>query len=278
MNTRGWCALLVAAGLALLWAAIVFLTGGFVVRTSGGLVSARDAVRPLIAAVVLGALYAWRRHHDFRRDLAVIAHWHWAPTIARVCVLIALLYAIEWGTFFGAGPDQSGYVSQADGWARAQLTWEPPAWAQHGHWMNAVLSSAPVGYKPNTQGFIAPVYSPGLPLIMAVFELIGGRDAVFYVVPLLGALAIWMTYLLGVAAYGEWAGAIAAVLLLCSPTFIDWLSQPMSDIPVTACWTTALVLAWRPRMRDAIGAGIATAVAILIRPNVAPLALVPMLL
>jgi hypothetical protein len=228
--------------------------------------------------VALGALYVWRRRHDFRRDLAVIAQWHWAPTIARVCVLIALVYAIEWGTFFGAGPDQSGYVSQADGWARAQLTWEPPAWAQHGHWTNAVWSSAPVEYMPTKGGVIAPVVAPGLPLIMAAFELIGGRDAVFYVVPLLGALTIWTTYVLGVAAAGEWAGAIAAVLLLVSPTFVIWLSQPMSDIPATACWTAALVLAWRSQVRDAIGAGIATAAAILIRPNLAPLALVPMVL
>lgn len=273
-----WRAVLVFTCLALVWAAIVFLTGGFVLRTSGGSVSSRDPTRPVMAAVVLGALYAWRRRHEFRRDVAAIAQRNWAPVIARACVLMALLYAIERGTFFGAGPDQSGYVSQADGWAHAQLTWSPPAWAQQGHWTNAVWSSAPVGYKPTAHGFIAPVFSPGLPLMMAAFELIGGRDAVFYVVPLLAAVAVWMTYLLGVAVSGAWAGAIAAVLLLCSPTFIDWLSQPMSDIPVMACWTIALLFAWRPDTRGALGAGVATAVAILIRPNLAPLAVVPALL
>jgi len=273
-----WRAVLVFICLAFVWASIVFLTGGFVLRTSSGSVSSRDPTRPVIAAVLLGTLYAWRRRHEFRRDVAAVAQWHWAPTIARACVLVALLYAIERGTFFGAGPDQSGYVSQADGWVHAQLTWSPPAWAQHGHWMNAVWSSAPVGYMPTAHGFIAPVYSPGLPLMMAAFELIGGRDAVFYVVPLLGAVAVWTTYLLGVAVSGAWAGAIAAVLLLCSPTFIDWLSQPMSDIPVMACWTIALLFALRPDTRGAIGAGVAIAVAILIRPNVAPLAVVPALL
>jgi len=53
------------------------------------------------------------------------------------------------------------------------------------------------------------------------------------------------------------------------------LIVPMSDVPATACWTTAIVLAWRSRTRDAVACGIATAVAILVRPNLVPLAAVP---
>ena len=37
---------------------------------------------------------------------------------------------------------------------------------------------------------MVPTYSPGLPMVMAAFKALGAPDAVFYVVPLLGALII----------------------------------------------------------------------------------------
>jgi len=271
-------AFLLFIGVSLAWSAIVFLTGGFVLSTSSGTLTSTDALRPLIAGSVAGIIYLSLRRQSWKRDIAAIVGWRWSPLIAGVCTLVALIYAIERGTFFGSGPDQAGYVSQADGWVRGQVTWVPPEWARRGQWHNALWSSAPVGYRPTKDGVIAPTYSPGYPLLMALFQLIGGRDAVFYVVPLFGAALIWTTYLLGVALYGEWAGAIAALLMLCSPTFIFWLVQPMSDIPATTLWTIALLLALRRRSAHAIGAGIVAAVAILIRPNIAPLAAVPALL
>jgi hypothetical protein len=51
-----------------------------------------------------------------------------------------------------------------------------------------------------------------------------------------------------------------------------WLVMPMSDIPVAACWTVALVCALAGTVSGAVGAGAATALAIVIRPNLAPLA------
>jgi len=278
MFSRVWPGLLVLSGLFLAWSAIVFLTGGFVLSTGSGTLSSTHPTAPFIAGGIGAGIYLWRRRENWKHDVADIAQWRWAPVLAGVCTFVAAIYAIEWGIFFGAGPDQSGYVSQADGWVHGQLTWALPDWARNAHWHNALWSSAPVGYKATIDGVIAPTYSPGFPLMMALFQLIGGRDAVFYVVPLLGATLIWITYRLGVALSSESAGAIAAVLMLCSPTFIDWLSQPMSDIPVTTLWSIALLLALGHRRRNAIGAGIATALAILVRPNIAPLAIVPALL
>jgi hypothetical protein len=54
--------------------------------------------------------------------------------------------------------------------------------------------------------------------------------------------------------------------------------MPMSDVPAAACWITAIVVSWRARTRDAIACGIVTGVAILIRPNLVPLATVPAML
>jgi len=113
---------------------------------------------------------------------------------------------------------------------------------------------------------------------MAAFELVAGRKAVFLVVPLLGAVAIWATYRIGGLLLDVWAGAIGAVLLLVSPTFLWMLVQPMSDVPVMACWATSLIAAMQMSPTAPAFAGAAAALALLIRPNTLPVAIVPVLL
>jgi asparagine N-glycosylation enzyme membrane subunit Stt3 len=51
-------------------------------------------------------------------------------------------------------------------------------------------------------------------MLMAVFKLIGGAKAVYLVVPLLGGLAVWATFLMGSRLAGAFVGACGAV---CSP-------------------------------------------------------------
>jgi hypothetical protein len=272
-------AILLVAGAALLWAVVDGVTGGFAVGTSWFRVSSHSALRPFLAAVILAGIYAARYRRHWRTDAGVLAGLPWPRIIAGVCTAAAFVIGVEWGTFIGGGPDASGYVSQADKWVKGDVTAPVPEWAQHARWENAVGSSAPVGYIPDPQKKrFVPVYSPGFPLVMALFERIGGRDAVFYVVPLFGSLAVWATYLLGRRLGGSWAGAIAAVLMLASPPFLSMLVLPMSDIPVSACWTGAILLAWPARTRDAVFSALATAAAILIRPNLVPLTVIPALL
>src|SRR5207253_1676157 len=65
---------------------------------------------------------------------------------------------------------------------------------------------------------------------------------------------------------------LGAFLLALSPNFLYQAMNPMSDVPATCLWLLALVLTldgW------ATSAGVAMAIAIAIRPNLAPLALVP---
>ncbi len=179
----------------------------------------------------------------------------------------------------GAGPDVSAFVSQADKWVHRDLTMPIPDWARGAQWHNAAVAAAPVGYTPDvSRQRMVPVVSPGLPMVMAVFQRIGGRDGVFYVVPVMGALTVWVTFLLGRRMAGEAAGALAALFILCSPAFLWMLIQPMSDVPDAACWSAAVLCAWRPRRRDAVLAGMAAGAAILLRANTAPLAAVPALL
>ena len=194
--------------------------------------------------------------------------------------MAAFLIGVHYSAFLGAGPDSSGYVSQAHKWVNGDLRSPIPDWAIHGTFGGALWAGAPVGYRlaADQQSYV-PVYSPGVPLIMSLFERAGGPDAVFYVVPLFGALLVWGAYLLGRQLADEWAGAIAAALMLLSPAFLWLLIEPMSDVPVAACWTMALVLASRAEGPiETFVSGVASGTAILMRPNVAPLAIFPALL
>ena len=120
---------------------------------------------------------------------------------------------------------------------------------------------------------IVPTYPPGLPLVMAAFAGVGGPGAVYWVVPLLGALAVWLTYVLGRRYADATSGAAAALLLAASPVFLYQLVQPMSDVPVTAWWLLSL---WGAAAGLPAVAGAGAAVAVLTRPNLAPLAAVMM--
>jgi hypothetical protein len=185
---------------------------------------------------------------------------------------VTLALGLRFGTFTASGADSYGYVSQADLWLDGTLIIDQPlhdevTW----RWANWTLS--PLGYRPgNTGGTMVPIYAPGLPLLMAAFKLIGGDDAVYVVVPLLGALTVWLTYRLGLVLAGPPVAALAAFALLVSPIFLFQLVWPMSDVPATAWWLAAIVTALGGSTRYAVLSGLAVAAAILTRPNLFPLA------
>jgi hypothetical protein len=114
--------------------------------------------------------------------------------------------------------------------------------------------------------------------------IVGGGTAWFWMVPLLGAIGVWSIYRFGCQVMDPPAGVAAAVLLSLSPVYLYQLFQPMSDVPAAALWAAALALASggirgaTPTAVRAAGAGLVTGIAILIRPNLAPLAIVPVLL
>jgi len=161
--------------------------------------------------------------------------------------------------------------------ARGEITMEVPQWAQNAPWDDAGYSASPVGWHPTYQTHIlAPTYSPGLPLMMAAIQKTAGHDAVFYVVPAMGGVLVWSTYLLGSLLAGPWVGAIAAALVVSSPTFILMQQQVMSDVPVAAFLTLAIAGALSGRYPWLTGA--AAGAAVLTRPNLVPLVAVPSLL
>jgi 4-amino-4-deoxy-L-arabinose transferase-like glycosyltransferase len=193
--------------------------------------------------------------------------------VALALALLTVLLGVRFGTFAASGADSYGYVSQADLWLRRTLIIDEPL-ADQAPWRNANWTLTPFGYRPgDVRGTMVPTYSPGLPMVMAAFKLVGGPDAVFYAVPLLGGLAVWLTFLIGARLGGSLAGLIAATALLVSPPFLFQLMWPMSDVPAMAWWLLSVVLATRGTRASAIGAGAAAAAAIITRPNLAVLAL-----
>jgi hypothetical protein len=271
-------ALLAASLILVTWAALVYMTGGVSGTILGIKLSSRDAVRPLVLAVVL--LGVVLRLHGWR---AVDADVEWlfgrlsrmtVPIVAAASVA-TLWLGVAYGTLIAGGSDSYGYVSEADLWLNHQVRVAQPFVGELPI-PYADRAFTPLAYRPvGSDHVIVPTYPAGLPLLMAAAKLIAGPRAVYAVVPILGALTIGLCYLLGARAASPVVGAVAAIGLATSPVFLFILMAPMSDIPATAFWTAAIVLTLGSRKYSALVAGICCAVAIVIRPNLAPLALVP---
>lgn len=196
-----------------------------------------------------------------------------AGMLAAVLALAALSAGVHWGVMVAGGSDSYGYVSQAGLWRQGSLVVQEDVIGRS-PWPLAAATWTPLGYRPapGRSDAIVPMYAPGLPLLMAFFQTFGGFCGAFLVVPLSGALTVWLTYALGRRVFdGPGIALWGAALVATSPVFLYQLMNAMSDVPVTAAWTLALLLAV---MRRPIAAGLAMSATIAIRPNLAPLALV----
>jgi dolichyl-phosphate-mannose-protein mannosyltransferase len=269
----GWTAALV--GVAALYAAAVALTGGFKINVGGVRFSSHSWERPAIVAAagsILLAIAARSRIAALSRRVGLAID---AVSVSRVVVAAAVASAlasgIGFGTFANGGADSYGYVGQARLFADGKLTDTIPISPEY-PWPDVDYTLTPLGFtKGQRAGVIAPMYPPGLPLLLAPMFAVSEK-AVYVVVPLFGALLIWLTYRFGDLNGDRTAGALAALLLSFSPTFLYQVVQPMSDVPCAACWLAALLLATRGSTAGSTASGVLSSLAILIRPNLAPLA------
>jgi hypothetical protein len=253
-------------------AVVLAVSGGFRTTVGGFRISARSPLAASIAALFAGA--AWfalaRRDRAIAADLE--AAWRAiernASRLIGVVALIAAIVASTFATRSAAGADASGYLSEATMFAKgAQFHFEPLAieLADLEGWL-----ATPLGWRPSkVLALQAPTYPPGLPLLMALPHAVAGINGATAVVIASTTIAVWAT---GMIAGGS-AGIVAAILIAFSPVFLYQSLQPMSDVPVTAAWMACFLLARHDRR--SLGAGAACAIAIVIRPNLAPLAMVP---
>jgi hypothetical protein len=273
-----------AAALLLVYSAAIALTGGIDLTVAGLRVRSRTWQRPALfgLALLVAVAVTDRRRAAFAARQARDRARRWAASVsdksdprmlAFAASVWALVAGVAFGTYTAGGADSSGYLNQARLFARARVVDDarlPPAAGGK----NRTYALAPLGFRPTPDAAaLAPSYPPGYPLLMAPAFIVDERLA-HLVVPICGALAIWLTFALGRRLGEATAGGAAALITSVSPTFLFQVMQPMSDVPATAAWLLALCLAMRGTRASAALAGLSAGIAILIRPNLLPLALI----
>jgi hypothetical protein len=279
--SRALLLLFVAAVLA---ASGIAAIGGFAITLGGLRLRAHDPLVPAVAALLLLVL-AFARGRDPLQRACV---WWWtilgqaAAPIACTLALMVMAAGWTWGTHVAGGSDSYCYLNEAELLASGRVRQLQPI-AADVPWPGAAWVFVPAGHAPAPAppGAVVPICPAGYPLMMAATRTIAGRSGMFAVVPVLGGLAVWFVFVIGRRLGGALAGVAAALLLAASPVFLYQVVQPMSDVPALALWLAALVFAWRaiehPGARRFALSGAVAGAAVLVRPNLVPLAGVIML-
>lgn len=204
------------------------------------------------------------------------------PDPQRVLVLLAALVAgvsfavaVRFGAHSASHNDASGYVAESALW-QSRTLFRPVSLALWATWPHATESASPLGFRPGViSGTEVPVYPPGFPMMIAALSAVVGPSGPYLVAPAMSAAMVFTTFLLGRILAGATAGLIAAILLALSPVTILNTVYPMSDAPAAACWAAAWCVALTGSRASSVTAGLLVALAILVRPNLAPLAVIP---
>ncbi len=261
---------LVATAIACVWAALLVIFGGFDLPIGSMTLASHDPMRPLFWGSLTLAVFVWangvgRTAANWTRALSVVSH--------RVAIAALVLWTIVMGISYAAtaasAADSYGYLSQADLWLEGNVK-VPQPWAAAAPWPEANWTFTPLGYRPSglpDDWNLVPVYSPGMPLLMAAMKWIGGHCAMFLMVPLAGGVLALATYGIGRRLGSPLAGLIAAWFVVTSPTYLFMLALPMIDVPVAALWTLAFYLLLRPGALAGLAAGLTIGFAILVQPQ-----------
>ena len=194
-----------------------------------------------------------------------------------LCVTVAIAAAIGLaavgvlrGTYAAGGSDSSCYALMAEAFASGQIQ-PTSALATQVPWPDATRTFAPGGFLPSHENPAAasPICAPGFSVLLAPLVAFGGLDALFWLTPVAGALLVWMTFVAARELEGPLAGAMAAVLIATSPPVLYQVVQPMNDITTTALWMAVFVALVQRRWAIA---GLFCGLALLVRPNLLPLA------
>jgi hypothetical protein len=237
---------------------ILIALAGIDFRVAGVTVRSHSAARAAAAVVALFLV----RH---RFGIAAYAPW-----LMRMALLTAICGSIAtWFRFLLTtigGADSYGYVSASQTIAGGRLIDAAPI----AEWLSApnrLAIASPLGWAPAPDGSgIAPAYPIGMPIVMALFSLIGGTDAVFLVSPAMAIATLALVYRLARNWFDADTGLLAAALVAWNPLFITYAKQPMSDIGATLWIMLALVLSLRSGAVSAFAAGLGAGVAVITRP------------
>lgn len=198
------------------------------------------------------------------------------PVVAALAVSLALGIT-AWRARTGAvgGSDSACYALMTRAYVEGRWQPESPL-ALVAPWPDATRVAAPGGFLPSATrpGAAVPVCTPGYSLLVTPLAALAGLDAVHLVPPLAAAMLAWLSFVVTRRLAPAWAGVGAALLVATSPIVLFMAVQPMNDITTGAVWTgvAALLLAGRP-----VATGLLIGVGLLVRPNLAPAAVVAVL-
>jgi hypothetical protein len=257
-------------------AVLVAVSGGFRTTVGGLRISARSPLPILFLSFINFSVWLAqaRRANAVAGDLESIwvALHHHVRFVVAIAVVGAAVTA-SFATRSAAGADASGYLSEARMISSGGWFYPDPL---HLELQNADgWLTTPLGWRPAGVGMQVPTYPPGLPLLMAIPHAVAGIDGASAVVIASAALTVVSAGLIAARLGGSIAAILAAALIAFTPVFLYQSIQPMSDVPVTAAWLACFALLMADK---APAAGVACALAVLIRPNLAPLAIVPLFL
>lgn len=176
------------------------------------------------------------------------------------------------GSYTPWATDSGSYINAARRWAEADLfspdalqLW--PRWTQLG---------VPLGHTPAAiRGTYVTGYPLGFPILLAAGDLVDRDLGVYVVTPLFAGLLVIATFFLARYVTTAAPAVLASALVALSPIVIGHSVTPMSDVPATALFILALVMSLRASLMAALAGGLALALAVMTRPILAPLGIVP---
>jgi hypothetical protein len=86
------------------------------------------------------------------------------------------------------------------------------------------------GFYLYGQDLIVPQFFPGPFAFLGLGNLIGDLGGSLFVVPVMGALAVGVAFLLGSELFGKWTGLVGAALLAASYAQVWWARHPASEV------------------------------------------------
>jgi Dolichyl-phosphate-mannose-protein mannosyltransferase len=196
-----------------------------------------------------------------------------ASAIALSAALALGAFAVVRGTWAVGGSDSSCYGLMADAFAHGELQPALPL-AMRAPWPDAARTFAPGGFIPSPvrADAASPICAPGFSLLLTPFRWLGGVDAIFLFTPIAGALLVWFTFLVARHLAGDGAGVLAAIVAATTPIVLFQVVQPMNDITTVALWMGVASAACRKAPSRWWLMGALTGLALLVRPNLAPVA------
>ena len=199
-----------------------------------------------------------------------------AAVVALAAALALTTFAIVRGTWAVGGSDSSCYALMAD--ALAHGTLQPYSdLAARAPWPNAPLTFAPAGFIPSPVRPTAasPICTPGFSLLLVPFLWLAGPDGIFFLTPIAAGLLVWCAFIAARNLSDSVGGAAAAVIVATTAIVLFQAVQPMNDILTAMLWVAVFAaMSGTPETRRVIVVGALTGLAILVRPNLAPLAVI----